>query len=99
MSGGSWNYMHSEWRNLGWAATFEDVAKRLAGTPAEPEARRIAALFAEAERRWESLDPVLHAMEWVDSGDSLPSDLVEAIEQWQREAAQPTETTVEPKKR
>ena len=81
MSGGSWNYLHSQWRD-GYGATFESVAERLKGTLGATEAAEIAALFREAEQRWEKFAGVLRAMEWVDSGDSSPEDLDEAVREW-----------------
>ncbi len=82
MSGGSWNYMHSEWQDFYLGSRFEEVAERLKGTPAESEARHIAGLMTQAVKRWEGLSKVLKTMEWVDSGDSAPEDLEEAIREW-----------------
>ena len=91
MSGGSWDYLcyadiHAQ--NL-WdkAGEVRQMADRLVALGYEAEAREMHNLAirfnqarVELEARWESLQPVMKAVEWLDSGDYGPDNLRSDIE-------------------
>ena len=93
MSGGSWNYLYSSdienLMNERKLNDLQDMADRLAGdgyTDIAKDVQRLVEYVRSAmvriETLFEMLKPVLHAVEWYDSGDYGEEGMLKVFEEY-----------------